>query len=69
MAGRGSRGRYQDLTGRNAYYVEVYELEEQKPKARSEDEDFIDDVKALVRGAAGTLRSGTLAAAVVGAPG
>lgn len=51
---------YQELTGRNADYVEIYELDEQKQKIRSVDEDFMDDVKRDVRGAADCLRTNQL---------
>src|SRR5262249_28532421 len=51
---------YQELTGRNADYVEIYELDEQKQKRRSVDEEFIDDVKRDVRGAAAALRKNAL---------
>jgi DNA helicase-2/ATP-dependent DNA helicase PcrA len=47
---------YQELTGRPADYVEIYELDDQKQKRRSVDDDFIDDVKRDVRGAALALR-------------
>ena len=46
---------YQELTGRRADYVETYELDEQKRKARSVDDDFIDDVKKNVSAAADAL--------------
>jgi len=51
---------YRELTGRNADYVEIYELEEQKRKPRSVDEDFIEDVRTSVRSAAESLRAGKL---------
>lgn len=51
---------YQELTGRPADYVEIYELDEQKQKRRSVDEDFITDVKRDVRGAARSLRENKL---------
>lgn len=51
---------YQELTGRPADYVEIYELDEQKQKRRSVDDDFIADVKRDVRTAATALRSNTL---------
>jgi len=51
---------YQELTGRGADYVEIYELDEQKQKRRSVDEDFIADVKRDVRAAAAALRSNDL---------
>ncbi len=47
---------YRDLTGRDADYVEVYELEERLPKKRSVDEDFIHDVRKKTREAALALR-------------
>jgi DNA helicase-2/ATP-dependent DNA helicase PcrA len=53
---------YQELTGRRADYVEVYELDERKRKPRSVDDDFVDDVKRQVRSAAGALRQSTLPA-------
>ena len=51
---------YQELTGRPADYVEIYELDEQKQKRRSVDDDFIADVKRDVRAAAAALRSNDL---------
>ncbi|MBU2730092.1 ATP-dependent helicase [Acidithiobacillus caldus] len=51
---------YQELTGRPADYVEIYELDEQKQKKRSVDNDFIEDVKRDVRGAAMALRRNEL---------
>ena len=36
---------YQELTGRNADFVEIYNLDERKRKPRSVDEDFIDALK------------------------
>lgn len=48
---------YQELTGRPADYVEIYELDEQKQKRRSVDGDFIEDVKRDVRMAAEALRA------------
>jgi DNA helicase II / ATP-dependent DNA helicase PcrA len=51
---------YQELTGRNADYVEIYGLDEQKQKRRSVDSEFIDDVKRDVRGAADALRKNAL---------
>lgn len=51
---------YQELTGRNADYVEIYELDEQKQKTRSVDEGFLEDVKRDVRGAANSLRTNKL---------
>ncbi len=51
---------YHELTGRNADYVEIYELDEQKQKTRSVDDEFMEDVKREVRGAADALRSNAL---------
>ena len=51
---------YQELTGRNADYVEIYELDQQKPKIRSVDDAFIDKVKVDVRAAAAALRNNAL---------
>ena len=51
---------YQELTGRPADYVEIYELDEQKQKRRSVDDEFIADVKRDVRGAAQALRENAL---------
>ena len=47
---------YQELTGRNADFVEIYNLDERKKKPRSVDEDFVDDVKREVLRAAKALR-------------
>lgn len=49
---------YEELTGRRADYVEIYELDERKRKPRSIDADFIDDVKKKMAGAAQALRQG-----------
>jgi DNA helicase-2/ATP-dependent DNA helicase PcrA len=51
---------YQELTGRQADYVEIYELDDQKQKRRSVDDDFIADVKRDVRAAAASLRGNDL---------
>jgi DNA helicase-2/ATP-dependent DNA helicase PcrA len=53
---------YEELTGRRADYVEIYNLDERKRKPRSVDDDFIDDVKRQVRDAAGALREGMMPA-------
>lgn len=53
---------YQELTGRDADFVEIYNLDERKKKPRSVDEDFIDDVKTNVRGAATALRTNDMPA-------
>ena len=47
---------YEELTGKRADFVEIYELDERKRKPRSVDNDFIDDVKTKVRTAADALR-------------
>lgn len=54
---------YQELTGRQADFVEIYELDERKRKPRSVDDDFIVDVRNQTREAAAALRSGALPAA------
>ena len=54
---------YQELTGRQPDYVEIYELDERVRKPRSVDDEFISDVKSRTRDAARALRSGDLAAA------
>jgi DNA helicase-2/ATP-dependent DNA helicase PcrA len=51
---------YQELTGRRADYVEIYELDDQKQKRRSVDDEFVDDVKRDVRAAAAALRENRL---------
>jgi DNA helicase-2/ATP-dependent DNA helicase PcrA len=51
---------YQELTGRSADYVEIYELDEQKQKIRSVDDEFIAKVKRDVKGAAEALRANRL---------
>ena len=51
---------YQELTGRDADYVEIYELDEQTAKTRSVDEEFIADVKRDVGTAADALRQNIL---------
>ncbi|SAL78597.1 superfamily I DNA/RNA helicase [Caballeronia terrestris] len=51
---------YKELTGRNADYVETYNLDERKRNPRSVDEDFLQSVKARVTQAASVLRGGTL---------
>ena len=53
---------YQELTGRSADYVEIYELDEQKQKRRSVDDEFIRDVERDVRAAAAALRENNLLA-------
>ena len=56
---------YQDLTGRPADYVEIYELDERKRKPRSVDDEFISEVQTKVRGAADALRTSNLPPAPV----
>jgi DNA helicase-2/ATP-dependent DNA helicase PcrA len=51
---------YEELTGRPADYVEIYELDHQKQKRRSVDDEFIADVKRDVRTAAEALRTNAL---------
>src|ERR1700685_3777678 len=47
---------YEELTGKRADFVEIYELDARKRTPRSVDKEFIDDVKAKVRAAAEALR-------------
>ena len=47
---------YKELTGRDADYVEIYELQERRPKRRSVDEDFVSSVRRRTRKAAKSLR-------------
>ena len=51
---------YQELTGREPEYVEVYDLDERRRKPRSVDNVLVDRVKARVREAANALRHGDL---------
>jgi DNA helicase-2/ATP-dependent DNA helicase PcrA len=51
---------YQELTGRRADYVEIYELDEGKRKPRSVDDDFLSEVKTDVLRAAQALRTSAL---------
>jgi DNA helicase-2/ATP-dependent DNA helicase PcrA len=51
---------YEELTGRRADFVEIYELDERKRRPRSVDDDFIADVKTKVADAAQSLRRGKL---------
>lgn len=55
---------YRELTGRDADYVEIYNLDERKKKPRSVDDDFITDVQTQVREAAGALRANDMPAKV-----
>lgn len=51
---------YEELTGRRADFVEIYNLEERNRKPRPVDDEFITDTKAKVREAASALRAGTM---------
>ncbi len=51
---------YQELTGRPADYVEIYELDDQRQKRRSVDDEFIADVRRDVKAAAQALRANQL---------
>lgn len=51
---------YEELTGKPADYVEIYELDERKRKPRAVDGEFITDVKKKVTGAAQLLRQNNL---------
>jgi DNA helicase-2/ATP-dependent DNA helicase PcrA len=53
---------YQELTGRRADYVEIYELDEGRRNPRSVDDEFLADVKTDVLRAADALRTGALTA-------
>lgn len=53
---------YRELTGRDADYVEIYELDEGIRKPRSVDDAFITDVRIKVQNAADALRAGNLPA-------
>lgn len=48
---------YEELTGRDADYVEIYELREGKGTPRAVDEDFMEEVKTRTRKAAKALRT------------
>ena len=48
---------YRDLTGRNADYVETYELDSQTRHSRSVDDAFVEDVKGIVKNTARALRA------------
>ena len=47
---------YKELTGHDADFVEIYELEERRQIPRPVDEDFIDDVREKTKEAASDLR-------------
>lgn len=51
---------YQELTGRRADKVEIYELDQRARKPRAVDDEFIDDVKRDVRQAAEALRNNVM---------
>ena len=51
---------HEQLTGRAADFVEIYELDERKPKPRSVDGEFVEEVKEAVRDAAEALREGSV---------
>ncbi len=51
---------YQELTGRDADQVEVYNLDERKRKPRAVDQHFLRQVRLKVREAAACLRKGDL---------
>jgi len=51
---------YEELTGRRADFVEIYDLEERRRKPRPVDEEFIAETKGRVVEAATALRSGTM---------
>src|SRR5690606_30493626 len=51
---------YQELAGRAADYVEIYELDQGKQKRRPVDDEFIAEVKTNVRRAAKALRENSL---------
>lgn len=51
---------YKELTGKDADFVEIYELDEGNRKIRTVDQKFIDDVRHRVHNAAEVLRNGEL---------
>jgi DNA helicase-2/ATP-dependent DNA helicase PcrA len=51
---------YEELTGKPADFVEIYELDERRRKPRSVDREFIRDVKEKVGVAAHALRQNTM---------
>lgn len=51
---------YQELTGRSADFVEIYNLDKREKKPRSVDEDLIGAVKSQVQVAADALRRGAM---------
>jgi DNA helicase-2/ATP-dependent DNA helicase PcrA len=56
---------YEELTGKRADFVEIYELDARKRRPRSVDNDFIADVKKKVSVAAHALRQNQMPAAPV----
>ncbi len=48
---------YRELTGKDADYLEIYDLEEGKGTARSVDDVLVDGIRGRTRDAAATLRS------------
>jgi DNA helicase-2/ATP-dependent DNA helicase PcrA len=56
---------YQELTGKRADFVEIYELDARKRKPRTVDDVFIDEVKHKVKDAAHALRQNHLPAQAV----
>ena len=54
---------YKELTGRDADFVEIYELDERNALPRPVDEEFIDDVRQETQKAASALRNMQLDAA------
>ena len=53
---------YQELTGRDPDFVEIYNLDERKKRPRSVDHDFITDVKSRVHRVARALRENDMPA-------
>jgi DNA helicase II / ATP-dependent DNA helicase PcrA len=53
---------YRELTGRDADFVETYELDTQKRKPRAVDEELIEDTIARVQATADALRSNQFSA-------
>ena len=54
---------YRELTGRDADFVETYELDQQRRKARAVDEDLIRDVTGRIHRTAQALRDNDFAPA------
>jgi DNA helicase-2/ATP-dependent DNA helicase PcrA len=53
---------YEQLTGKRAEYVEIYELDTQTRKARTVDDGFVDEVKSQIKAAAVALKLNQLPA-------